>query len=34
MKQPEINYWITAMLKKHDRVSDLNITVGLTDVAS
>ena len=30
MKQPEINYWITAMLKKHDRVSDLNITVGKT----
>jgi len=28
MKQPEINYWITAMLKKHERVSDLNITVG------
>ena len=30
MKQPEINYWITAMLKKHARVSDLNITVGKT----
>ena len=28
MKQPEINYWITAMLAKHERVSDLNITVG------
>ncbi|NOQ45098.1 MAG: PilT/PilU family type 4a pilus ATPase [Desulfobulbaceae bacterium] len=28
MKQPEINYWITAMLEKHKRVSDLNITVG------
>lgn len=28
MKQQEINYWITAMLKKHERVSDLNITVG------
>ncbi len=30
MKQQEINYWITAMLKKHERVSDLNITVGKT----
>ncbi len=28
MKQPEINYWIAAMLAKHERVSDLNITVG------
>ncbi len=28
MKQPEINYWITAMLARHERVSDLNITVG------
>ncbi len=28
MKQQEINYWITAMLAKHARVSDLNITVG------
>ncbi|HEB69736.1 MAG TPA: PilT/PilU family type 4a pilus ATPase [Desulfobulbus sp.] len=28
MKQQEINYWITAMLQKHERVSDLNITVG------
>jgi twitching motility protein PilT len=28
MKQQEINYWISAMLKKHERVSDLNITVG------
>lgn len=28
MKQPEINYWINTMLKKHERVSDLNITVG------
>lgn len=28
MKQQEINYWITSMLKKHERVSDLNITVG------
>ncbi|PIE60545.1 MAG: twitching motility protein [Desulfobulbus propionicus] len=27
MKQQEINYWITAMLNKHERVSDLNITV-------
>ncbi|MDH4319001.1 MAG: PilT/PilU family type 4a pilus ATPase [Desulfobulbaceae bacterium] len=27
MKQNEINYWITSMLKKHKRVSDLNITV-------
>lgn len=30
MKQQEINYWITAMLGKHHRVSDLNITVGKT----
>nr|WP_320010413.1 PilT/PilU family type 4a pilus ATPase [uncultured Desulfobulbus sp.] len=30
MKQQEINYWITAMLNKHSRVSDLNITVGKT----
>lgn len=30
MKQQEINYWIASMLKKHDRVSDLNITVGKT----
>lgn len=30
MKQQEINYWITAMLSKHQRVSDLNITVGKT----
>ena len=30
MKQQEINYWITAMLQKHERVSDLNITVGKT----
>ena len=30
MKQQEINYWITAMLAKHQRVSDLNITVGKT----
>ncbi|WP_028582619.1 type IV pilus twitching motility protein PilT [Desulfogranum japonicum] len=28
MKQQEIDYWITAMLKKHERVSDLNITAG------
>ncbi len=28
MKQQEINYWIAAMLNKHERVSDLNITVG------
>ncbi len=28
MKQPEINYWIAAMLGKRDGVSDLNITVG------
>ena len=27
MKQSEVNYWITSMLKKHKRVSDLNITV-------
>jgi len=30
MKQQEINYWIAAMLQKHARVSDLNITVGKT----
>ena len=30
MKQPEINYWIRAMLARHKRVSDLNITVGKT----
>lgn len=30
MKQQEINYWISAMLAKHHRVSDLNITVGKT----
>lgn len=30
MKRQEINYWINAMLKKHKRVSDLNITVGKT----
>jgi len=30
MKQPEINYWISSMLAKHERVSDLNITVGKT----
>ena len=28
MRQQEINYWITAMLNKHARVSDLNLTVG------
>jgi len=28
MKQQEIDYWITAMLNRHERVSDLNITVG------
>lgn len=28
MKQQEINYWIAAMLSRHERVSDLNITVG------
>ncbi len=28
MKQQEIDYWITAMLNKHERVSDLNITAG------
>lgn len=28
MRQQEINYWITAMLNKHERVSDLNLTVG------
>ena len=30
MKQQEINYWIAAMLHKHERVSDLNVTVGKT----
>ena len=30
MKQPEINYWIASMLARHERVSDLNITVGKT----
>jgi len=30
MKQQEINYWITAMLNRHARVSDLNVTVGKT----
>jgi twitching motility protein PilT len=30
MKQPEINYWISCMLARHERVSDLNITVGKT----
>ncbi|GAB4338967.1 MAG: PilT/PilU family type 4a pilus ATPase [Desulfobulbaceae bacterium] len=28
MKQQEINYWIAAMLSKHERVSDLNVTAG------
>lgn len=28
MRQQEINYWITVMLNKHERVSDLNITAG------
>jgi twitching motility protein PilT len=28
MKLPETNYWITNMLESHDRVSDLNFTVG------
>jgi len=28
MKQQEIDYWIASMLNKHERVSDLNITVG------
>ena len=28
MKKQEIDYWIAAMLNKHERVSDLNITVG------
>ncbi|BCO10511.1 twitching motility protein PilT [Desulfolithobacter dissulfuricans] len=28
MRQQEINYWITAMMQTHGRVSDLNITVG------
>ena len=30
MKQAEINYWISCMLARHERVSDLNITVGKT----
>ncbi len=28
MKKQEIDYWISTMLNKHERVSDLNITVG------
>lgn len=28
MKQPEINYWLSAMLERHANLSDLNITVG------
>jgi twitching motility protein PilT len=28
MKQPEIDYWITAMLETFGNVSDLNVTVG------
>lgn len=28
MRQQEINYWIAAMLARHERVSDLNITAG------
>ena len=28
MKLQEVNYWIAAMLAKHERVSDLNITAG------
>ena len=28
MKQSEIDYWITAMLKSHENISDLNLTVG------
>ncbi len=28
MKRQEIDYWITAMLRSHKRVSDLNITAG------
>lgn len=28
MKKNEIDYWIATMLKSHDNVSDLNITVG------
>lgn len=28
MKKQEIDYWIAAMLNKHERVSDLNTTVG------
>jgi twitching motility protein PilT len=30
MKQTEIDYWITAMLKSYENVSDLNVTVGKT----
>ena len=28
MKKQEVDYWIESMLAKHERVSDLNITVG------
>jgi len=28
MKQSEIDYWITAMLKSYENISDLNLTVG------
>lgn len=28
MKQPEVDYWITAMLETYGNVSDLNVTVG------
>ncbi|MBW6520461.1 MAG: PilT/PilU family type 4a pilus ATPase [Desulfoarculaceae bacterium] len=28
MKHTEIDYWITAMLKSYDNISDLNLTVG------
>ena len=28
MKQPEIDYWITAMLETYGSVSDLNVTAG------
>ncbi len=28
MKQLEIDYWITAMLRSYDNISDLNLTVG------
>jgi len=28
MRQEEINYWIAAMLARHSRVSDLNLSVG------